>query len=298
MENVDDVHKVMAKTSFITECEKNLVVTLPLLLRIKDKKIVLERYQLNYGLCQALSIAFSQFKDIATDFHLDSNNLSDEDFSALLQGMCQLTYVSRLSYNHNTFGEKSLKALMPIISKKQIKHSLRSLHLKHCKMTAKVTNDLLYSFTRAKNYLRSLSLVNVNVNQSNYRELCNLIKSSRYLQELDISWNGMRCSNMYELIDVIVENRTIQDLNLSYNNLHDSMQEKFAESTVADKIKHVAEKEKLAKKLLFAKTAAQKAQAEYDSMDNSMQHIMKLCKFIKLNSNLMHLNLSGMGLTQ
>ena len=59
-----------------------------------------------------------------------------------------------------------------------------------------------------------------------------------------------------------------------------------------------AEKEKLAKKLLYAKTAAQKAQAEYDSMDNSMQHIMKLCKFIKLNSNLMHLNLSGMGLTQ
>ena len=51
MDNVEDVHKVMAKTSFITECEKNLVVTLPLLLRIKDKKIVLERYQLNYGLC-------------------------------------------------------------------------------------------------------------------------------------------------------------------------------------------------------------------------------------------------------
>ena len=33
-------------------------------------------------------------------------------------------------------------------------------------------------------------------------------------------------------------------------------------------------------------------------MDNSMKHIIKLCKFIKLNSNLMHLNLSGMGLTQ
>lgn len=32
-------------------------------------------------------------------------------------------------------------------------------------------------------------------------------------------------------------------------------------------------------------------------MDNSMQHIMKLCKFIKMNSNLMHLNLSGMGMT-
>ena len=32
-------------------------------------------------------------------------------------------------------------------------------------------------------------------------------------------------------------------------------------------------------------------------MSNSMTHIMKLCKFIKMNSNLMHLNLSGMGMT-
>ena len=182
--------------------------------------------------------------------------MSDEDFSVLLEGMGQLTYLSRLSYCHNAFGEKSLRALMPIISKQQVKHSLRALHLKHCKMTAKVTNDLLFSFTRARNYLRSLSLVNVNVNQTNYRELCQLLRSSRYLQELDISWNGMRCHHMYEIIDVIIENRTLQDLNLSYNNLHDSMQEKFSESTVADKIKNQAEKEKLANKLKFAKTQA------------------------------------------
>ena len=47
-----------------------------------------------------------------------------------------------------------------------------------------------------------------------------------------------------------------------------------------------------------AKTLAQKAAAEYDGMDISMQHIVKLCKFIKMNSKLMHLNLSGMGMTQ
>ena len=41
----------MAKASFITECEKNLVVTLPLLLRVRDQKIELERYHLNSGLC-------------------------------------------------------------------------------------------------------------------------------------------------------------------------------------------------------------------------------------------------------
>ena len=47
------------------------------------------------------------------------------------------------------------------------------------------------------------------MNAVNYRELCQLIRSSRHLKELDISWNGMRCHQMYELLDVIVENRTL-----------------------------------------------------------------------------------------
>ena len=51
MENVQDVQKEMAKASFINQCEKNMVVTLPLLLRINNKKMILERYQLNNGLC-------------------------------------------------------------------------------------------------------------------------------------------------------------------------------------------------------------------------------------------------------
>ena len=164
-------------------------------------------------------------------------------------------------------------------------------------MTAKVTFDLLYSFNRAKNYIRSLSLVNVNLNSSNYRELCQLIRTARHLQELDISWNGMRCHQMYELIDVIMENRTLQDLNLSYNNLHDSMQEKFAESTPAAKLKSMEEKKKIEAKLKLAKSQAQKNAAEIAAMDNSMKHVMKICRFIKMNSNLMHLNLSGMGMT-
>ena len=59
---------------------------------------------------------------------------------------------------------------------------------------------------------------------------------------------------MYELIDVIVDNRSLQDLNLSYNNLHDSMQEKFAESTPAEKLKFDKEKKKLELKAKRAKT--------------------------------------------
>lgn len=87
-------------------------------------------------------------------------------------------------------------------------------------------------------------------------------------------------------------------MNLSYNNLHDSMQEKFCESTPDELIKNQAIKSKLEMQMKRAKTQAAKAAAEYEAMDNSMKHIMKLIRFIKMNSNLMHLNLSGMGMNQ
>ena len=194
-----------------------MVVTLPLLLRMTCKKMILEGYQLNHGLCQALSIAFSHFKDIASDFHLDSNSLTDDDFAVLLEGMSDLREVERLTYINNAFGQKSLEALVPMLASDP-KTGLRSLHLKHCKMAAKVTTRLLYSFNHQRNYIKSLSLVNVNLCQQNCQALCEFIRGARVLHELDISWNGMGCHQMYELLTVIAENRTLHDLNLSYNN--------------------------------------------------------------------------------
>ena len=40
----EEAETEMAKATFITQCEKNMVVTLPLLLRISNKKMILERY--------------------------------------------------------------------------------------------------------------------------------------------------------------------------------------------------------------------------------------------------------------
>ena len=119
--------------------------------------------------------------------------------------------------------QASLQSLIPIIRREEAHLALRSLHLVHCKITAKVTHSLLNSLNQQKNRIRNLSLVNVNLNQSNYLALCQLIRVSRSLQDLDISWNGMQPKQMYELIDVIVENRSLQFLNLSYNNLHDPL---------------------------------------------------------------------------
>lgn len=84
--------------------------------------------------------------------------------------MGYLTRVNQLVYKNNAFGEKSLQALIPIICKS--KSPLRTLQLIHCKMTAQTTHDLLHSLNQQRNQIRSLSLVNVNLNQYNYKELC------------------------------------------------------------------------------------------------------------------------------
>ena len=160
---------------------------------------------------------------------------------------------------------------MPILCREQVKHSLRILHLKHCKITAQVTHDLLKVLNSHKNHMQSLTLVNVNLNQYNYKELCLFIKNSRHIKELDISWNGMRCHQMYEVVDAIQDNRTLQDLNLGYNNMHDSMQDKYAGANPTEKLKNMMLKQKLEAKMKKAKTQAARIAAERECMVNSMQ---------------------------
>ena len=219
----------LAKAKFIQLCQKNLVVALPLLLRIKEKTFVLEGYQLNNGLCYAIAMAFEEFNDIATQFILHGNRLTDVDFSILLNGMSKLTYVRSISYSENDFGPLALDAMKPILMQKYINHSLRELHIKNCKVSVTTTHDLLSILNSNKNFIRSLSLVNANLSSRNCDELCQLIQRSRQLIKLDISWNGLKRRDTRSLIEVISENKTLQWLNLSFNELEDKMQAKFAD---------------------------------------------------------------------
>ena len=92
-------------------CDKHMVVAVPLLLRVKNQRFILEGYQLNTGLCHSLSTAFGIFKDIATKFFFKNNNFTDMDFSILLEGIAKLTVVSTLTYENNAFGLNSLRSI-------------------------------------------------------------------------------------------------------------------------------------------------------------------------------------------
>ena len=79
--------------------------------------------------------------------------------------MSKLTYVQSLTYSENHFGPLSLEALKPVLQRTFLKHSLRALHIKNCKISGKTTYDLLFTLNARKNFIKSLSLVNVNLSQ-------------------------------------------------------------------------------------------------------------------------------------
>lgn len=66
-----------AAYQFATTCNRNLRTILPVLLKIKDQRLDLVSYQLNLGVCQAITAALKAFPAYVKEFVLDSNNLKD-----------------------------------------------------------------------------------------------------------------------------------------------------------------------------------------------------------------------------
>ena len=71
------------------------------------------------------------------------------------------------------------------------------------------------------NYLRVLSLVDVGLNETGFKELCELIGNQKTLTSLDLSWNSMIPAQAKGLLTVLSQNRKLKNLNLSWNNISD-----------------------------------------------------------------------------
>ena len=150
-----------------------------------------------------------------------------------------------------------------------------------------------------KNSIKSLALVNVRINASNTRNLCEFIKNSRHLEELDSSWNAIKCSSLFEIVETIGFNRTLKSLNLSFNHLFDQFNVKFADCRpemaleVKEKADALEKKRKFMKKK-FGEEGLKRL--ENEGLNSSMLAVKTLRNFIKMNNHLMHLNLTSTGM--
>lgn len=95
-----------------------------------------------------------------------------------------------------------------------------------------------------------------------------VLQNQQNIIDLDISYNQLTPSTMWNLAEALSENRNLQYLNLSWNNLKEH--QTLSSLTESREMDHIYE----------------------------MEVAQNLCKFIKYNQNLLHLDLSNTGLTK
>ena len=90
------------------------------------------------------------------------------------------------------------------------------MRLENCKISKEVLLDLVQTLN-ARCYLSKLGLVNVNLTEETFYELCEMVEYSNFLEELDIRWAGIRPSVMAYLIQIIASNQRLKVINLAQN---------------------------------------------------------------------------------
>jgi len=73
-----NVKSKLAQIKFIEKCIQEKVLALPMLNKIKDKKLILNNYRMNDGIAKALHDALIELQDLVEVVSFESNDISDK----------------------------------------------------------------------------------------------------------------------------------------------------------------------------------------------------------------------------
>ena len=168
---------------------------MPLLRYIDNKTLCLLSYTLSIGHCNALSKACEFIDKLNVNKVIfDNCGIDDEEFATILRGLHKLTDFKKIIYRYNAFDELSMSALCPILHRRFPNH-LEELRIENCNISGEVMRELMSDINH-KSYLRSLSLVNVNLTDDTFVGVLDLVRDSNLLEEIDISWSNLRSSSI------------------------------------------------------------------------------------------------------
>lgn len=206
-------------------CEDNRVTALPLLQKISNRKLYLNNYTLNYGLCESISNAFKYFPDCITQICLDSNGLKDVELAELSKGFQNLKSFKCVVIKRNEVGPKTIEQLNDLLER-EFPQNVEELRLISAKMSSFLSTKILHQLT-VRCHLRKLSLVECSLGDFDADNICKIINNSRFLIDLDISWNMLNNTSMLKICEAVSQNRHLQHLNISWNFLTKRVNNKF-----------------------------------------------------------------------
>lgn len=145
--------------------------------------------------------------------------------------------------------------------------------------------SLLLENAQGRFYLKKLSLISAKLNFRSMQLLSALLEKSS-IESLDISWNGLQPMDFNEFLEALASNRKLKHLNLSWNQLVHPLVEK--------KFKRLIGRRPFS---LEAFTSGQVSEADFQLGEHEIFVAQCLTKFIKYNTNLLHLNLQSASLS-
>ena len=257
---------------------------------VNDQTLCLQSYTLSIGHCNALARSLEHFQGYINKIILDNCGVDDEEMSKIIEGLKKLKACKKLVYRYNIFMHKSLVEIEDLLAKK-LPNNLEELRIENCRIEQGVTRQLMKMLKRSS--LRKLSLVNANLLEDSFEDLCQFVDDANYLQEIDVSWNKLRPISFYRLLDIIAKNNQLMYLNLSYNQLFDNTPEPKKEEEPPSKKKKdeviISEEDYVKDQYaIFNEELAEKAKVAIENLVN----------FIKKNKFLIHADLSFTGLSE
>jgi Ran GTPase-activating protein (RanGAP) involved in mRNA processing and transport len=130
------------KIKFYMECIKDNAVALPIMTKIIDGQLLIRNTKLNSGLANALKGMLLLNKTLINKLYLDSNGLDGENLTQILQGIAVQNPMKVLIIQDNMVNEECVEQIAPLF-KNRMPNNLEELHILHCKVQFRATEDLL-----------------------------------------------------------------------------------------------------------------------------------------------------------
>ena len=199
---------VDSKISYFNECLKNQVLCFPYLNKVQDSVLVLKDIALSEGICQAIRSVLTHIPTLIHHAVLDHNSMSSTQTSLLLDGfLAQSGAFKTLTIQDNDL-DLNCVAQLTQLTKRRLPEHLDALCLLDCRIAWQNTEKLVKDLN--PNFLRTLSLVNVNLNEFSLDAVYSLVQKNKRLVNLDISANHLAPRQMRSFIESVSKNRRLQ----------------------------------------------------------------------------------------
>lgn len=204
---------------FSQVCQDEKCAPLPVLAHEQDTCLVLNRYNLNKGVCSALAKAFSLMPYLKS-VHLDENGISDVAGAEILKGLVAHGMVTSFFYTHNDIGNSFLQQFEALA----LQNVLVEINFKACKVGGQVLVDLIWSLRNLVG-LRKLTLSELSLSPVSIEKLAKVLEEAKLIY-LDISYNSISQEASFILFEGLYVNYYLKFLDYSWNPLSDPDQVK------------------------------------------------------------------------